>query len=181
MHSLLPAQKRDLIKEQANGVLRRYEGMQDIQSLLLQIAKDNNVEVLEADMFEISGALRREDSQWRIYVNRQDSPTRRLFTLAHELGHYFLHKDKRSEFVDSGFVMHREEVSKYHEEELEANEFAGNLIMPEAEIVKRIGQERSVTAQDVLELASAFRVSPLAMATRLRNIGYHVHDPAQAA
>ena len=48
-------------------------------------------------------------------------------------------------------------------------------------IIKQIGQKRSVTAQNVLELAEGSRVSPLAMATRLRNIGYDVPPPESSS
>ncbi len=176
MNTLLTPENRASITKQANAILERHGGIADRKSLLLQIAQEEGIEVREADLFDISGALRHEKEQWRIYVNRQDSPTRQLFTLAHELGHYFLHKDTRPEFIDGGFVLHREESTKYDIEEVEANEFAGNLIMPEGPIAKRIGQERKVNAQQVEALAKEFGVSLLAMAVRLRNIGYDVPD-----
>ena len=148
--------------------------------MLLNIAKDNNIEVREADLFDISGTLRRENDHWRIYINRQDSSTRQLFTLAHELGHYFLHKESRTEFIDGSFVLNREETTKYELEELEANEFAGNLIMQEDAIVKRIGKEQRVNVKHVEDLATEFGVSLPAMAVRLRNIGYDIPDKPAA-
>ncbi len=110
-------------------------------------------------------------------MNRDDSPARQLFTIAHELGHFFLHGRLREEFVDGDFVMNRDENEKYDVEELEANEFAGNLVMP-AERIQRKLQGETPTPKEVLDLADAFRVSPLAMVIRLRTLGYAV--PAAA-
>ena len=176
MNTLLTPEQRMSIKERANAILKKHGDVADRKSLLLRIAQDNGIEVREADLFDISGTLRCENDHWRIYVNRQDSSTRQLFTLAHELGHYFLHKDSRSEFIDGGFVLHREEATKYEIEEVEANEFAANLTMPEEAIVRRIGDVRAVSAQNVTELAREFGVSLPAMAVRLHNIGYGVPD-----
>jgi Zn-dependent peptidase ImmA (M78 family) len=171
--TLLSEEKRDEIRAKADAVLTRYRAYRDGLELLRKIARDEGIEILEADLFDIAGALRREGGHWRVYINRQDSPTRQLFTLAHELGHYFLHADGMREFVDSDFVMHRTEDSKYEAEELQANEFAGSLVMPARLIDEKLGQG-TPTEKQVLELADRFHVSPLAMALRLQNLGYVV-------
>jgi Zn-dependent peptidase ImmA (M78 family) len=168
---LLPPPQRDRIKDRANNLLRGYLAYGDAVERLSKLAKDHGVQVLEADMYDISGALRRDGQGWKIYINRQDSPTRQVFTLAHELGHFFLHAEEGEEFVDGEFVMNREDDTKYRKEEMEANEFAGNLVMPEGMIRRRI-KEPTPSDGTVLELASLFQVSPLAMAIRLRSLGY---------
>src|SRR5271167_4116851 len=44
---------------------------------------------------EISGAIEKSgDDTYVITVNSRDSDTRKRFTMAHELGHYILHRDK---------------------------------------------------------------------------------------
>ncbi len=168
---LLPLGERQRIKDCANTLLKRYLAYYDGFERLAKVAQDSGVEVLEADMYDMSGALKREHGGWKIYINRQDSPTRQLFTLAHELGHFFLHRESAEEFVDGEFVMNRDEDTKYAQEELEANEFAGNLVMPEGLIRRKIG-EKQPDDELVLSLAQMFHVSPLAMAIRLRSIGY---------
>lgn len=177
MLTLLSDERRSVIRNQAESVLARHRHAQSFESLRA-IAEEQGIEVLEADLHDISGALRREDSKWRIYVNREDSPARQIFTIAHELGHYFLHGRLREEFVDGEFVMNRDENTKFDEEELEANEFAGNLMMPAGRIERTL-KGRAPTEKQVLELADTFRVSPLAMAIRLRTLGYDV--PASAS
>jgi hypothetical protein len=175
---LLSEDQREEIRATADAVLERYRGYRDTTELLPKIAADHGIEVLEADLYDISGALRREEGRWRAYINRQDSPTRQLFTLAHELGHFFLHADGGREFVDSDLVMHRAEDAKYEAEEIAANEFAGCLVMP-APLIDATLRGTQPTEKRVLELADRFHVSPLAMALRLRNLGYDV--PALSA
>lgn len=170
---LLPLGERERIKDCANALLKRYLAYYDGFERLAKVAKDHGVEVLEADLYDMSGALKREQGRWRVYINRQDSPTRQLFTLAHELGHFFLHKDEAEEFVDGDFVMNRDDDTKYTQEELEANEFAGNLVMPEGMIRAKLG-DKTPDDEAVLGLARNFQVSPLAMAIRLRSIGYEL-------
>jgi Zn-dependent peptidase ImmA (M78 family) len=84
-----------------------------------------------------------------------------------------LHRDDEEEFVDGDFVMNRGDDAKYSRKEMEANEFAGNIVMPEGTIRRKIG-EKQPTDETVLELARQFCVSPLAMAIRLRSIGYEL-------
>lgn len=80
----------------------------------------------ESDLKDISGLLKKKEGEWVIYVNQEDSPSRKVFTIAHELGHYFLHKDSCDNFVD-GPLIYRKEKSKFETKEIEANEFAGQL------------------------------------------------------
>ena len=79
----------------------------------------------------VAGALDR--TQRRIYINDTDPRTRKIFTIAHELGHFFLHEN-----VDRD-VLYRERSSRdeYGQRniiETEADAFAAQLLMPEATI-----------------------------------------------
>lgn len=42
---------------------------------------------------DLCGTLQRVGSRWVIGVNRADSLNRRRFTVAHEIGHYVMHRD----------------------------------------------------------------------------------------
>jgi Zn-dependent peptidase ImmA (M78 family) len=60
---------------------------------------------LESD---VSGVLLiQEDGQGIIGYNQNESRVRRRFTIAHELGHYILHKDESHLFVDKEFKIYR--------------------------------------------------------------------------
>ena len=172
MHRLLAPEKAKELREKANAILADYSQISDPLERMLSIAKDHGITILQSDLYEMSGALRKEGVKWVIYVNKNDSKQRQLFTIAHELGHFFAHKDMCDEFVD-GQLVSRAEQEKYAIQELEANEFAGNLVMPEHKIREAL-HHGQLTEQKVLELARQFQVSSLAMATRLRNLDYDV-------
>ena len=168
MNRLLELEKLKEIQEKANAALLGHEDVVKTDERLQKIAKTHNIEIFEANLFDISGALRKENDGWKIYVNREDSPQRKRFTIAHELGHYFLHTDEEQEFVD-GHVFTRADAERYGQRELEANEFAGNLIMPESKVRELAAGE--ITRDTILSLAKTFEVSQFAMATRLKNLG----------
>ena len=172
MHRLLALEKIKEIKEKANQLLADYLHISDPLERMLKIASDHDIKILQSDLYEMSGALRKEGNKWVIYVNKNDSRQRQLFTIAHELGHFFAHKELCDEFVD-GQLVSRSEQEKYAIQELEANEFAGNLVMPEIKIREQV-DETQLTEQRVMELARKFQVSSIAMATRLRNLDYDV-------
>ena len=72
--------------------------------MLTRICHDEGIELLDADLWDIAGVLRREERGWRIYLSRQDAPHRRVFTLAHLLGHFYLHASTEETFVESPFA-----------------------------------------------------------------------------
>ncbi len=70
-----------------------------------------------------------------IAVNSVDTPFRKRFTIAHELGHYFLEvHDKEDKLVEDYYV-HRENNCQNLKREREADRFAAELLMP-TEFVK---------------------------------------------
>ncbi|MNH33579.1 hypothetical protein D3C72_2040330 [compost metagenome] len=100
--------------------------------------------------------------------------------MAHELGHYYLHRDKLTDEPGSGFIDFKslESVSAFlrpdttpEEEELavqekEANTFAAEILMPEDKV-----REFYALNGDVKDTADAFKVSTVAMAVRLEKLG----------
>ncbi len=87
----------------ADAVLARYPDDLERGELLTRICRDEGIAVLEADLGDIAGVLRNEPSGWRIYLSRQDASARQLLTLAHLLGHFFLHAAPGQTFVESAF------------------------------------------------------------------------------
>src|SRR5690606_12319429 len=55
-------------------------------------------------------------------------PQKRRFVLAHELGHILLHADQEASFTDDDSTL---EAYKRGPQEVEANDFASELLMPE--------------------------------------------------
>ncbi len=125
---------------------------------------------------DVSGVLVVEGGKGTIGFNPTESIVRQRFTIAHELGHYELHKDGDQLFVDKGFkVMFRDQNSATGEDrmEQEANAFAAALLMPEPLIRKEIQKQNfDFTHEDSMKkLAKIFNVSVPAMTFRISNLG----------
>lgn len=125
-----------------------------------------------------------------ILVRADDPLPRRRFTAAHELGHYLLHflprwhatKDMETYLVqdDAGDTVREEEKASddkslsLSEMERQANQFAAELLMPEAvcRAAREQYKERFRATTRVLEhhLARDLLVSQTAMRWRLRNL-----------
>lgn len=140
-----------------------YDGDQINLDRTISMFPDIKVEYLPMQQAQ-SGLLRYEDGIWNICINSLHNKKRQRFTLAHELGHYILHKEKNSEFRDT--VLFRNEV--LDSMEYNANEFAGELLMPENTLRTYINNG----TRNIGELADVFGVSASAMKYRIVSLGY---------
>ena len=110
-----------------------------------QIAR-KHAQIVEVEMDdEISGMLVPvkkpvNGKSWVIVVNNDHVPVRKRFTIAHELGHLLLH-GYTTPHADKGFrVRMRSNASSDGTiaEEIEANRFAAELLMPTDFLLKRL-------------------------------------------
>lgn len=107
------------------------------------------------DSIKVSGKHR-----FSITLDSSATQERKRFTMAHELGHYFLHSRQ-------GAVSLKAFRLGTSLAEQEANFFAANLLMPEEEFKKRWNSSKSkVEAFRIAEMASLFHVSTAAAAAR---------------
>ena len=109
------------------------------------------------DKNKFSGAIIKMEDKNYILLNKYDSLKRQKFTIAHELGHLVL---ENTDNVDC-----RENMYSKDKSELNANEFAGSLLMP-----KEWMKEVIDIIDDNYELANIFQVSKQAIEIRRRNI-----------
>lgn len=103
------------------------------------------------------------------------SKARKRFTIAHELGHLFVHMgyivdqnkwNRTGEYTDSVYFRYGFSV-----EEAEANEFAAAFLMPETEFAA-VAKRHSVQGNyDMIAIAKHFRVSVPAATIRGRLLG----------
>jgi Zn-dependent peptidase ImmA (M78 family) len=121
----------------------------------------------------VSGMMvTRENSKVVVAVNKNDPANRQRFTMAHELGHYLLHRSTNPIFVD-GRTFFRDEKSSSGTriQEIEANAFAGELLMPEEAVRSRVSEKLSIMdGFELGELASNFKVSEAAMSICLSRL-----------
>lgn len=122
----------------------------------------------------VSGMIVMHSGQGDIVVNKLQHPNRQRFTISHEIGHFILHSGKQSEYVDK-LTRHRH-AGTYEQptEEVEANQFAAELLMPRFEIEKLVDEREIWLFDDVVIklLAEHFGVSAQAMTIRLKSLGY---------
>jgi Zn-dependent peptidase ImmA (M78 family) len=113
---------------------------------------------IQTDKF--SGCLWKNNEEWTIVLNSQQNPQRRLFTIAHELGHFFLHRHVRERFTCSFNT-----TSPLSRLEREANQFAAELLMPEDQVADYTRKFPSVA-----RAARFFGVSEEAMQYRIASL-----------
>ncbi|MCU8090737.1 ImmA/IrrE family metallo-endopeptidase [Shewanella sp. SM20] len=115
----------------------------------------------------LSGRLIHDGSRWVINVNALHHVRRQRFTIAHELAHYFLHRDSQDNYEDLTF--HRGKC--YTQKELEADNFAGALLMPKDKLIEFVNEN----SNKLDEIAEYFGTSSIAVKKRadvIRNKSY---------
>ncbi len=120
---------------------------------------------------DVSGLIRRDEddggkSGFAIYVNADHAETRRRFTIAHELGHFVLHRELIGDGIVEDALLRAQGLS--NRVEAQANRFAADLLMPR-HLLDAAHREGIVT---IPELARAFKVSKDAMSIRLLGISW---------
>lgn len=148
-----------------------------IEAIARRLGVDLTYEAYEGD---VSGMIYRYDDHAVIGVNSSHAPTRQRFTVAHEIGHYVMHAGQPM-FVDRFATRVNWRNGDSNKEEIEANQFAAELLMPRElvtrEVERALTKRRTIDAQMLAaELARLFDVSQQAMEYRLANLG--VLDPA---
>lgn len=94
-------------------------------------------------------------------------------SIAHELGRYVLHRNADIVFVDSTLTFYRDETSAdgMYRQEIDANRFAAELLMPKEFIARSLGG-RKVGLHDegaVTNLANRFKIGRQALVIRFAN------------
>lgn len=112
-----------------------------------------------AETANISGLI--DYSNKKIYVNTSQSLSRQRFTLAHEIGHAYLHKEGNEGIVDLRSNIDNPQTEK----EREANQFAAALLMPKKEFIRQWVQWKGDTEM----LSKLFGASKDAVKIRKEN------------
>ena len=108
-----------------------------------------------------------------IAISYFQNPQRKTFTIAHELGHLFLHMgfiiDRNLWQTQNETVYRRFGTS---EQEYQANEFAASLLMPQVAYKRVLDQYSENNMVDMSKVAKHFNVSMAAAINRGRFLGY---------
>ena len=168
------------IEKRASLIIEEYNGKQsriDVE----KIARNMGLKIIVDDLGKnVTGVLFIKNGQGVIGYNPDEntSNVRKRFTIAHELGHYILHRLDNNIFVDKKefkavFRRDHNSTTGEHKQEREANAFAAALLMPEHLLIKEINKKSFDLGGDndiINTLASKFEVSTQAMAYRIANL-----------
>jgi Zn-dependent peptidase ImmA (M78 family) len=131
------------------------------------IARALNIDVSFGRLEDLSGVIVHNGDSTKIVIADDENVERQLFTCAHEIGHFVERRD--SDDNEYSFSEPRNDVDKRGGEwslhEFYADEFAGNLLMPEKLFLHWHSISPSIAA-----LAEVFGVSRPAVQARLRSL-----------
>lgn len=155
----------DHIEARAAEVAERYgfdPELDDVRDLVAHIGGRIHVltspdqRQLEGGSLTVAG-----EGDFDLYLSPTTGRLRDNFTIAHELGHYFLHTGERAGTVPGTFGRYGDTP-----EERQANRFAAALLMPKdrfLELARHYGDDK-------VALANCFTVSPRAAEVRLQSL-----------
>jgi len=149
--------KRSASPEEILALLQITRPPVDVRQILIDLGVEVEF-VLQGDLPGVSGMLqiKRDTGKAIIKLPRKHVLGRQRFTLAHELGHLMYH-----DIGDEG--IHRDDTFTGNRMEVEANEFAAELLVPMS-FLERYAEPLKY---DVDNLASLFEVSTRTMEIRL--------------
>lgn len=115
----------------------------------------------------ISGKLEKDGERYIITVEGRHPKNRQRFTIAHEIAHYFLHRNLREKFEDMVFFRGVDKDSA----EFQANLFASEILMPQSQFLEQI----KTGMNKIEDLAQYFGVSTLAIRVRAKQLNLKGH------
>ena len=111
----------------------------------------------------ILGAVVVNDDDLAILYRQEDVSNRRRFTIAHELGHTCLHMKSN----EQSHIEFRTDTCSTEPKEIEANIFAGQLLIPEKTLNQLIDSNKFISEKVLPHLSELFMVSENVMRARL--------------
>jgi Zn-dependent peptidase ImmA (M78 family) len=168
---LKDSQSRSINGETPEQVYSRYFDKQSKSedSLAFPIdkfAEEFGLKVDREALINESGIIKKK----QIMISLFESTLRQNFSVAHEMGHHFLHPCEEGKNRTSEDIY----TTEQKKEEEEANFIAGNLLMPEVLLKKQydMQKEQNVVIEDIVRILSKkFQVSGLAIIFRLKELG----------
>ncbi len=188
-----------MIKEKEKKIIdqliKDYNSNQEINDQIpvniVEKIKEQNIELNELcyDLHDdVLGEIKKENGKYKINIQGYDFNYRRRFTMAHELGHYILHKDLLDdEGLDDGLsyeTMYRKNAKISSNQETQANKYAIDMLVPKElimsivkeldkikEIPRIIDENGKANNLNLIEyLSSRFEVSKIALGFRLNQL-----------
>ncbi|MBR3813053.1 MAG: ImmA/IrrE family metallo-endopeptidase [Spirochaetaceae bacterium] len=166
----------DIVRKYLNFDTPAYNPLTAVELLEGSVVYDVFDECIDA---YIEKTQNDDSKKFIIHLNANKPFSRTRFSLAHELGHLFLHMgfltdrwNNAETFNDSIYfrTIYRKD-NNYSEEESEANEFAAAFLMPTEQFKKEVFSCTSNGEIDFYTISSKFEVSEQAAMNRARFLG----------
>ncbi len=162
---------RTMINSLAQDILSSFDiqvPIQDIDEFVGMLGGS-----IQTDISSTDGSVVKEGDSFRILVSPFQDERRRRFTIAHELGHLFLHMG----YLTNMELWERQDENIYHrlgssEKEYQANEFAAAFLMPQNEYFKVMNENIIGNKVNTSKIAEYFNVSVEAASNRGKFLGY---------
>lgn len=164
---------RTMINSLAQDVLDSFKiqvPIQDIDGLVVSLGGS-----VQTGRCFTDGSVTKEGDSFRILLSPFQDEKRRRFTIAHELGHLFLHMG----YLTNKELWMRQDDNIYHrltgynsEKEYQANEFAAAFLMPQKEYLEKLNEYLIGNKVNTAKIAEYFNVSVEAASNRGKFLGY---------
>lgn len=138
-------------KNRAQKVIEDYQ--LDYPLDLELFCRNLNISIFEKDL-DMDACLIVKNGRTFILLNKYND-SKRKFSIAHELGHYFL--DNHDELMFNCFDIESGSKSNNMEQEREADEFASELLIPSTKIEKELLED--ISFETIRRLQEKFQTS----------------------
>lgn len=170
--------RQEAIQRRAQ-ILLKEQGVELWPVDVLKIVETLGLNILETLLpDDTSGILEKSDNnKSTIFINKSHPLVRKRFTIAHEIGHYLL-SSKNGIYVDKSiFFRDGKSQQAVDADEMIANCFAAELLMPKnfvkKALAKFINNGFIDSGDDVVQkLAEEFKVSATAMSIKLQSMNF---------
>lgn len=161
-------QMRQEIDQLADTIRKVYDisvPIQDMNEVVQTLGGTINF-----DLKVVDGKIQKNGKGFNVFLGSQNSNSlRNRFTIAHELGHLFLHMGYKID-LQRWESVNREVYNRlgFSAEESQANEFAAAFLMPAGQFLEEARNTSKDTIIDIPLLAEYFHVSQLAAINRAK-------------
>lgn len=165
---------REFINNFASDIIKAFDidvPIKDIQEVVEKLG--GSLKFDDSLGYGRDGKIEKDGDSFVIIASPYQTEERLNFTIAHEIGHLFLHM---------GYRVHKELWNKqdncnYYrggssEKEYQANEFAAAFLMPENKYKEIMDKHTTGKIVHTGEIAREFNVSPIAATNRGKWLGY---------
>ena len=144
----------EYVKDSTFDIFSYVESLPEIELKMVPLGDD------------ISGYIEKVNGKYVIVINNLQSPLRQRFTLAHEFGHYSLHRDNL-EGKHQDTTLYRAANEDSLGIEYAANDFAAELLIPKEKFESAIKSGTNTPKQ----LSALFQVTEKAILYRAYKLG----------